>query len=128
MTMTETFHLGTLISTASDIFVGPRDFGDVHKLVEHLAGGPVWTHQLPAAMEALKPCLLGQHPWLVDIVPPEFPQEDIREAVAAWLAEQVEHYGEHHEVTVCEGGWFRNPVTDLVEMMGPEKVIPVIDR
>lgn len=123
----KTFHLGHLISVATGIFVGPGNFGGVHELVEHLAGGPVWTHQMPSAVDALLPCLLGQHPWLAEIHPPEFDQEgDASAAVDAWLNEQVERYGEQHEVTVCEGGWGRNPITDLVEMVGPEKVIPVV--
>jgi hypothetical protein len=126
MTTSKRFHLGHLITGATGIFVGPGNFDDFQGLAEHLAGGPVWTHQMPSAMDALKPCLIGQHPWLADIKPPEFGGADVQADVAAWLAEQVERYGAEHEVTVCEGGWGSDPITDLAEMVGPDRVVPVI--
>lgn len=122
--MSETFHLGDLLSLSTGRLVAPGGFGDVHRLVEFLAGGPVWTHQIPAATDALLPGLIGQHPWLTGITAPE--SFDDEAYVWRWLDEQIAEHGEHHDVTPIEGGWGRDPVADLVEMVGAERVIPVI--
>ena len=118
-----TFHLGDLISVSTGRLVAPGGFADVHRLVEHLAGGPVWTHQLPDATDALAPGLIGQHPWLVGITPPEKFADEAH--IWRWLDEQIAAYGEHHEVTPVEGGWARNPITDLLARFGPDNVLIV---
>jgi hypothetical protein len=118
----ESFPIGALLSMSTERLCCP--FAELHQLIEHLAGGPVWTHQIPDAQDALKPALIGQHPWLADLRPPEpFNTEEI---VYGWVQEQAERFGAEHTVTVVEGGWSRNPITDLVEKMGPDRVIPVV--
>jgi hypothetical protein len=116
------FPIGALLSVSTERLCSP--FDELHKLIEHLAGGPVWTHQLPDAQDALKPALLGQHPWLVGLVPPE--PFDTEEIVCGWVREQADRFGAEHVVTVIEGGWSRNPITDLVDKMGADRVVPVI--
>jgi hypothetical protein len=31
------------------------DFGEIHAVIEELAGGPVWTHQIPSVIRSMKP-------------------------------------------------------------------------
>jgi hypothetical protein len=122
--VSETFHLGDLLSLSTGRLVAPGGFSHVHRLVEFLAGGPVWTHQLPAATDALLPGLISQHHWLVEIAAPETFDDEAH--VWRWLDEQIAQYGEHHEVTTLEAGWSRDPVADLTAMVGRDRVIPVI--
>lgn len=120
---TKTFGTGAVLSAYTGYFVA-EEFADVHEVIEHLAGGPVWTHQLGDAMDALKPALLGQLPWLAEIeVPaPLNGEQHCRD----WVALVSATYGAEHEVATVEGGWGRNPITDLAEMVGPDRVIPVV--
>lgn len=118
----KTFHIAALLSLSTGRLC--CKFPDLHALIEHLAGGPVWTHQIPTAADALTAGLVGQHPWLVGITPPE--PFDTEPLVDAWVTEQAAYFGAEHEVTVLEGGWRSNPLTDLAERVGAENVIPVI--
>lgn len=120
---TRTFGTGAVLSAYTGYFVTEK-FSDVHELIEHLAGGPVWTHQLGPAMEALKPALLAQLPWLGEIeAPAPFNGE---EHCRNWVALVSATYGAEHEIATVEGGWSRNPITGLAAMAGPDQVIPVI--
>ena len=39
-------------------------FSLVHEAIEHLAGHPVWTHELPSYSLAITPSLMVLYPWL----------------------------------------------------------------
>lgn len=119
---TKTCPIGALLSVSTERLCCP--FGELHELIEHLAGGPVWTHQLPDAQDALRLGLLGQHPWLIGLTPPE--PFDTEEIVYGWVGEQAARFGAEHVVTVVEGGWSRNPITDLVDKIDADRVVPVI--
>jgi hypothetical protein len=116
-----TVSLGDLLSMSTGILLTP--FSQMHAAVETLAGGPVWTHQLPDAIDALRPALLAQFPWLADITAPE--GLDSREAVDAYLAPLIEIHGDQHALTAAETGWRRDPIADLVVEAVPERVIVV---
>lgn len=118
-----TFPTDVIISAATGRLV-TRHFSEVHRLVEHMAGGPVWTHQLPDAMDALAPGLRGQLPWLAEVAPPEEFRDEAH--VFSWAAEQAGRHGAEHEVAVIEGGWSRDPIADLVDRVGAERVLPVV--
>jgi hypothetical protein len=119
----KTVSLGTLLSMSTYVLL--TDFPSVHAAIETLAGGPVWTHQLPAAMEALRPSLIAQHPWLDEITPPDL---DGEEACAAFLAPLIERYGDQHQLTAAPGGWDSDPIKDALDLMGGDvsRVIPVV--
>jgi hypothetical protein len=123
VTTPKTVPLGALLGMSTGILL--TDFPTLHAAIERLAGGPVWTHQLPAAMTALRPALIEQHPWLDEIPAPNLTGE---EAVAAFLAPLIERYGDQHQLTAAPAGWSSNPVTDLVDLMGGDasRVIPVV--
>lgn len=70
------------------------DFGDIHECLEVLAGGPVWTHQMPSLFKEIRPAMQVAFPDLatVDIsgISPEtFP---------AWKAAHPELYANSREV------------------------------
>lgn len=116
MTTTETpmtVSLGTLLSLSTGILL--TEFPNVHAAVEHLAGGPVWTHQIPAAMDALVPDLLRQHPWLAEVDAPDDlkSEQDVR----GFLAPLIARYGDAHALASAPVGWSSNPITDLIAGM-----------
>lgn len=121
---TRTFGTGAVLSVYTGYLV-TENFSDVHELIEHLAGGPVWTHQLGDATAALNPALLGMLPWLGEIEAPA--PFNGAEHCRSWVALVSATYGAEHQVATVEGGWSRNPVTDLAEMVGPERAIVVVD-
>lgn len=93
--MSQTFHIGDILSITTDCLVSPGHMDGVYRILQHMTGEPLWTHQLPRAAEECKPALLAQHPDLADVHAPEF--ADVAE-VQRWLAEQVQRYGERREV------------------------------
>ena len=123
MTATKTFSLGTLLSMSTGILL--TDFPAVHEAIETLAGGPVWTHQLPAAMNALRPALISQYPWLDQITPPDLGDE---EACAAFLAPLIEEHGDRHALVAAPAGWGSDPFADAVAAMGGDasRVVHVV--
>jgi hypothetical protein len=83
------FSLGAVLSVTTGRLLAP--FTEVHDLIEHMASGAVWTHQLPRVADECGPVLLAQHPRLRQVVVPE----DLAgaEAFEAWLAERIAEYG-----------------------------------
>ena len=47
----KTFSLAAILSLTTGILMS--DFGELHALIEHLEGGPVWTHEM-ASRERLE--------------------------------------------------------------------------
>lgn len=125
------FHLGDLLTVTTGRLVGPSGMDGLQELLEWMTDGPVWTHQLDRAADVCKPHLLNRSPFLADIeVPdwPDLPRPAAEATVNAWVAEQVAAHGEMHEVTQLPPGAYSvgNPITELAEMVGPDRVIPVI--
>ena len=78
------FPAAAIISAITGKLVGP--FTDVHGCIERMAGGSVWTHQLPAVMRRIEPLARAAFPELsaVDVssVNPETAQQGMRENAA----------------------------------------------
>jgi hypothetical protein len=123
--MSETFHLGDILSITDGHLVSPDHMDGVHRIIDYMTGVPHFTHQLPRGAEACKPHLLAQHPWLADIVAPDEFRDTAH--VESWLAEMVGIYGERHTVSPIRPGSYnaRDPLAELIEMVGPERVITV---
>jgi hypothetical protein len=117
-----TVSLGTLLSMSTYILL--TEFANLHAAIEHLAGGPVWTHQLPAAMESLHPELLRQHPWLAEVDAPDDLKSE--QDVHDFLAPLVDRYGDVHAVTSAPSGWASNPIADLTAQFGADRVAVVV--
>lgn len=92
------FHLGDILTvTTGGILLSPRLMDGMYDILGWLAGEPVWTHQIPRVVREAQSIVLAQHPDLADVVVPEF-AEPREQTVPAWLAEQVERFGEHRDV------------------------------
>lgn len=115
------FSLGAVLSVATGRLLAPS--ADMHDLIEYMAGGSVWTHQLPRVADECAPALLAQHPRLRDVtVPVELAGE---QACLAWLAERIAEYGATLPVEPLHGHVLREPLTELAELTGPEQILVV---
>lgn len=124
MTDTQAFHIGDLLSISTGALVSPEHIGGVYKILNYLTGDNLMTHQLPLACNAVRPDLLQQHPWLTDVVAPEFDGGEAQ--VKAWVEEQGTAHGFLHPLTAVPQSWGQHdPITDLFNMNPNARVIAV---
>lgn len=125
MTDTRRFHFGALVTVAHDKLVAPGGFDEVIALLSWITGDKIMQHQVPLAMDAVTPDLLAQHPWLNDVVVPEYVRGP--ESLAAWFTVATARWGEWHEVAPNPACWgSHDPVQDFVALgRDPSTVIPV---
>jgi hypothetical protein len=115
MTGTKTFRTVVVLTVATGIGMAERmTFSDVHELIGWLAGGPVWTHQLPALREPSEQAAqaaLGAA-WE--------PFDPAREDCLAYAARMVGRLGETLEVAPAAKPFHRADavIADAVEAMG----------
>lgn len=119
------FTLGDVLSITTGRLVSRDHIDGVYRILDYMTGDSLFTHQLPRASDECKPALLAQHPQLRDLDVPEFTGED---HVYAWLTEQEDRFGETLDVDplILKQGDYSDPIGDLVQMVGPDKVIPVV--
>lgn len=96
------------------------DFGELHKAMEDMAGMPIWTHQLPRALDELEPLLRKRFdglPKLGDITP---------ENLAAKVKFYQEKFGPEMEIDCPLKGELPvsriDPLSELAEMVHPDKI------
>jgi hypothetical protein len=120
-----TFHLGDLLSVTTGKLVSPSHIADVHRLLDHMTGDELFTHQLPRAFDECRPALLAQYPFLAEIEAPEFRDE---EHVWHWLAEQVQAHGAEFEVQPLDPAdhTYISPFAEIRIMAPHMTVIPVV--
>jgi len=124
MTDTQAFHIGDLLSISTGALVSPEHIGGVYKILNHLTGDNLMTHQLPLACNAVRPDLIQQHPWLANITAPEFTGGEPQ--VKAWVEEQGAEHGFLHPLTPVPNSWgTHDPITDLFNMKPDAQVVVV---
>jgi hypothetical protein len=123
MTVPQRFALADILSVSTGRLLSKG--AGIHGLIEHLAGHPVWIHQLPRYAGPCALALVDQLPWLADI--PEPTHIKTEQDVADWMAPLVARYGAEHDVRPMAPGWVeqRDPIEELVERVGPDRVIPI---
>ena len=124
MTTPRAFPLADILTMTTGRLLSPRHMDAVYDLANHMTGDNLMTHQLPRAAEACGPALLAQHPQLEGVEPPQgIDAPDLM----AWLANAEHEHGEQLPVTpLPAGAWERrNPIEELCDMVGPERVIVV---
>ncbi len=87
--------LGDVLSITTGCLVSRDGMEGVYRILNHMTGDDLFTHQLPRASDECRGPLLDQHPHLADIVTPEFDGED---SVYAWLASAEAKFGAELEV------------------------------
>ena len=120
---TEKFHLGDVLSLTTGILLSPSGISGPHKLVEYLAGGPVWTHQIGRVAEESLPHLLKQFPWTEHITGEGITPENYAEVMEVLVLK----HGEWLDVEPMPEGVHEviDPVSELAEIIHPEKIIVV---
>lgn len=118
------FPLADILTMTTGRLLSPRRMEAVYNIANWMTGDNLMTHQLPRAADICGPALLTQHPQLEGIAPPE--DIDVPDLMA-WLANAEREHGAELPVTVlADGVWeHRNPIEELCDMVGPEKVIVV---
>src|SRR5689334_15322950 len=94
--MVQRFHLGDLLSVSTGKLLCPDGVDGLYRVLNFLTGDSLFTHQLPAAAETVRPSLVQQFPFLAHIQAPETFSDET--AVHDWVAQQAIAYGEWHEV------------------------------
>lgn len=118
---TKPFHLGDILSAMTGKLVSPRGLDGMYETLAYLAGGPVWTHQIPRVCREAGPAILAQHPALAAVNASGVTPENWR----AWLAEQVSVYGEWLDIATMTADQYAriDPVSELAEMVGPGRIV-----
>lgn len=116
--------LADLLSVTTGVLLSHDHIGGVYRVLNFLTDDSLMTHQLPAAVEVMRPVLLRQLPWLESLAAPK---GVTTEELLAWRDWAETEYGTEHEVTAEPSAWGEHdPIQDLVDMVGPERVIPVV--
>lgn len=113
------FPLAVVLSAVKGVLL--CDIGDVYEILNYLTGDSVFTHQLPRVGRECAPYVFGLYPELAEIDVSVVNPENWRE----WLAATVEKYGSTRTLEPMADGAheYRNPITELAEMVGPDCVI-----
>jgi hypothetical protein len=122
-TQARAFPLGDILSVTTGRLLSRDGIDGVYQILNYLTGAPVFTHQIPRAVDHCQLPLLRQHPELLDVVPQT--NAEI-EQIEAWLTEQEQRFGETLEVSPIDGWVHRDPIAEAVEMFGADRVIPVV--
>lgn len=121
---TREFDLADILSITTGRLLSHQHMGGVYEILNHLTGDDLMTHQLPRAADTCRPALIEQHPFLADLTPPD---GDVPlDRLMAWLAEAEEQYGYRLPVAPLAVWVHRNPIEELVEMVGADRVVPVV--
>lgn len=119
------FHLGDVLSITTGRLLSPRHMDGIYDILNFMTGDNLFTHQLPRAMDECQRPLLDQFPALAEI---DVPELHGNAEVGAWLAQQVDRYGAEFEVAplAAEDHTYIDPITELSNMVPPEKIITVV--
>lgn len=107
------FHIGTVLSITHDRLLSPDMMEGVYKILNHMTGDNLYTHQLTRAHEPAKEAIFDQHP--------ELRQIDISAVVnndwQTWLNEQAQKYGEYFDIEPLKTWERKSPLLELAEIM-----------
>lgn len=113
------FPLADILSVTTGRLLSRRHMDGIYDILGYMTGENLFTHQLPRASDACRPALLQQHPQLKDVNPPAgIDAPDLM----AWLANAEAEHGETLPVHSVSEWDSRNPVEELCDMVGAEKV------
>ena len=119
---TRTFPPADALSVTTEKLLSRRHMDGIYEILSWMTGQSLFTHQLGDACDKAKPALLAQHPHLADVQPPDgLDQADIM----AWLVEAERVHGETIEIAPLSDWEHRDPIEDLCDKVGAEKVYVV---
>lgn len=115
------FKLGQVLSVIGEKLV--CEVEEVYEILSYMTGESVFTHQLPRFARECKPWLLRQHPQLATVDDSSVTSENWSQ----WLDEQIKKFGATLKVEPIPADDHdrKNPIAELVEMCGADRVIVV---
>lgn len=118
---TERFHLGSVLTMTTGKLL--CQMGDVYRIAQHLAGEPVFVHQLQRVIHESRPHLLAQFPALAAVTGEGVTPDNL----AAWLYERVIEHGEFLDVAPMQTDAHESidPLSELAEKVHPDRIVTV---
>lgn len=115
--------LADILSITTGRLLSRQHIGGVYAILDYLTGESLMTHQLPRAQEYCAPGLIAQHPFLADVTPPA--EGCALADLMAWLEAMEQQHGTELLVQPVAGWEHRDPIEELCDMVGPERVFVV---
>ena len=120
----KTFPTHTALSAALMMGAGPIKFSDIHEIVEHVMGHPVWTHELgeflPKASAKLRPLFPGL-PTTADLE--AMPLDERQQALEILLLKSVNMHGQTMDIEEGTDVRSENPLQSAARVFGPDKEV-----
>jgi hypothetical protein len=117
------FGLDDILSVTTGRLLSRRHMDGVYDILGYMAGGPVWTHQLPRLADVCRPEILRQHPQLADAT---LERELSEHQLHVWMEDQEARFGKTLPIEKLATDELRDPVDELVGMVGADRVVPVV--
>lgn len=96
--MSRTFTTADILSCSTSRLCG--QMGGVYEVLSHLAGRPLYTHELPKAFGVFETEIKRQLPWTAGLAEPQNAEE-----CKALVAKCVEAHGSEHTLTPAPHLW-----------------------
>lgn len=134
------FPLGTVLTVVTGRMLSPDGMDGVYDILQYMTRNPVATHQIPRALSECRPYVIMQYPALGPLLVPSILMLDVALAtggdsaikaaiVARWVAQVASINALPAQLEIeaipaddCEA---RDPVEELAEMIGADRVIVV---
>lgn|SRR5574337_444948 len=113
-----------VLSLTTGILLKQGGFGDMQDLCEHIAGHPIWTHELAdkAFVQKLVDAVHAQHPQLKDVEEWKPGGEDLYAYLHGYVSRQVEKFGASLPIETANFERTESPMQSL------ERLISVVQR
>jgi len=118
--MKKTFKLEVVLSAIDGKLLCTMD--EVYEILNFLTGDELFTHQLPRAGRVCRIPVFKQHPFLKEINVDDITPENWADKLAVIKAK----YPNEIELEPIENWTHINALAELEEMVGKDKVIPIV--
>ena len=121
---TKEFATCDVLSTVTGRLVGKMD--GIYQVLNWMTGESVFTHQIPRIGREATPVLVAAHPALQQAV--DEAEQVTRENWKEWLQTWEDRYGPTISVPKLGADTHEriDPMSELAEMVHPDKIIPVV--
>lgn len=115
----KTYSTPIVLSLTTGILLVQGGFGDMQDLCEHIAGRPIWTHELAdkALVEKLVAAVHEQHPQLKDVEKWNPDGQDLHTYLHGYVARQMEKFGPSLEVKSVNIERTESPLASLERLV-----------
>lgn len=113
------YPIDIVLSLTTGILLKKGGFGEMQDLCEHLAGRPIWTHELAdkALVEKLVDAVHQQHPQLKDVETWDAEGKDLHTYLNEYVARQTTKFGASLSIAPAPIARTEDPFTSLERLM-----------